>query len=93
MVDRWVKYLELHAVPGVGMRIVRWYRAPLGIGREHEVTEEMQKEHMSDSTKVEEVAKLIIERETAAAEKAAAENVQDELTRLQPESDLGTKQS
>ncbi|KAF8638122.1 hypothetical protein AX17_002421 [Amanita inopinata Kibby_2008] len=33
VVERWVKYLRKHALGGVGMRIVRWDRMPLGVGR------------------------------------------------------------
>ncbi|KAH9979577.1 ribosomal protein S10 domain-containing protein, partial [Lactifluus volemus] len=29
VVDRWVRYLEAHALPGVGMRVVRWHRLPV----------------------------------------------------------------
>lgn len=33
VVERWVKYLRSHAMGGVGMRVTRWERVPLGIGR------------------------------------------------------------
>lgn len=33
VVERWVMYLKQHGLGGVGMRIVRWQRTPLGIGR------------------------------------------------------------
>jgi small subunit ribosomal protein S10 len=33
VVERWVRYLRKHGIGGVGMRVVRWERTPLGIGR------------------------------------------------------------
>ncbi|PFH46538.1 hypothetical protein AMATHDRAFT_69602 [Amanita thiersii Skay4041] len=33
VVDRWVRYLVRHGIGGVGMRIVRWDRVPVGVGR------------------------------------------------------------
>ena len=33
VVERWVRYLEKHALAGVGMRVVRWERAPVGVGK------------------------------------------------------------
>lgn len=30
----WVKYLRKHMMPGVGMRVTRWERAPVGIGQQ-----------------------------------------------------------
>ena len=34
VVQRWVKYLENHAMGGVGMRVIKWERAKVGIGKE-----------------------------------------------------------
>jgi small subunit ribosomal protein S10 len=34
VVERWVRFLDAHSEGGVGMRVVRWERAPVGIGRE-----------------------------------------------------------
>ncbi|KDQ08405.1 hypothetical protein BOTBODRAFT_166003 [Botryobasidium botryosum FD-172 SS1] len=33
VVGKWIKYLELHAMGGVGMRVVRWERVELGFGK------------------------------------------------------------
>ena len=33
VVERWTRYLRKHGMGGVGMRVVRWERTPLGIGR------------------------------------------------------------
>ncbi|KIK62358.1 hypothetical protein GYMLUDRAFT_41776 [Collybiopsis luxurians FD-317 M1] len=32
VIDRWVKYLENHSMGGVGIRVTKWERLPLGIG-------------------------------------------------------------
>lgn len=33
VIDRWVKYLEKHAMGGVGIRVTKWERLSLGIGK------------------------------------------------------------
>ncbi|KAJ3905395.1 hypothetical protein F5879DRAFT_744318 [Lentinula edodes] len=33
VIDRWVKYLEKHAMGGVGIRVTKWERLPIGIGK------------------------------------------------------------
>ncbi len=37
VVDRWMRYMEKHVLAGVGMRMVRWDRAPVGVG--HKIAE------------------------------------------------------
>lgn len=32
VVDRWIKYIERHAQGGIGIRVVRWHRVPVGVG-------------------------------------------------------------
>jgi len=34
VVDRWVRYINAHAMPGVGLRVTQWKRAPLDIGQQ-----------------------------------------------------------
>ncbi|GJE91174.1 ribosomal protein S10 [Phanerochaete sordida] len=36
VIERWVRYMEKHALAGVGMRVVRWERAPVGVGKKVE---------------------------------------------------------
>ncbi|KAF5392328.1 hypothetical protein D9757_001366 [Collybiopsis confluens] len=33
VIDRWVQYLEKHSMGGVGIRVTKWERLPLGIGK------------------------------------------------------------
>ena len=66
-VERWLTYLQLHPVEGVGMRVVRWHRAPVGIGKTHEPSESMVLDNVTDKQKVEVLAKKIVEKEMAAA--------------------------
>ncbi len=33
VVERWVKYLRMHALGGVGMKVTRWEHLPLGVGQ------------------------------------------------------------
>ena len=69
VVDRWVRYLEAHALPGVGMRVVRWHRLPVGIGRSHlrEVAGRMRLGRPTDKQKVKELGDKIVEVESKAA--------------------------
>ncbi|KAH8109127.1 ribosomal protein S10 [Phellopilus nigrolimitatus] len=73
VVERWIRYLQMFPQPSIGLRIVRWHRAPIGIGRKHaETTTDTQKETMrlenvTDRERVKKVAKKIVKQETAAA--------------------------
>lgn len=33
VVERWIKYLRLHALGGVGMKVTRWEHLPIGVGQ------------------------------------------------------------
>ncbi|KLO16825.1 ribosomal protein S10 [Schizopora paradoxa] len=71
VVQRWINYLGMYPCPGVGMRFVRWVRAPVGVGRA--VSEEMLvgsgKDGISktDRAQMEDVARRIIKEEMEAA--------------------------
>lgn len=73
VVERWIRYIQTYPQPGIGLRIVRWRRAPVGIGKKHaERTsktqmESMKLENITDRQKVEEVARNIVRQEMAAA--------------------------
>ena len=69
VVDRWVRYLEAHALPGVGMRVVRWHRLPIGIGRSHlqSVVGRMRLGRLTNKQKVKELGEKIVEVESTAA--------------------------
>ncbi|KAH9961380.1 ribosomal protein S10 domain-containing protein [Russula dissimulans] len=69
VVDRWVRYLEAHAMPGVGMRVVRWHRLPIGIGRSHlqSVVGQMRLGRLTNKQKVKELGDKIVEVESTAA--------------------------
>jgi small subunit ribosomal protein S10 len=69
VVDRWVRYLEAHALPGVGMRVVRWHRLPIGIGRSHlqSVVGRMRLVRTTNMQKVKELGDKIVEVESKAA--------------------------
>ncbi|KAI5122394.1 hypothetical protein M0805_002945 [Coniferiporia weirii] len=73
VVDRWIRYIQTYPQPSLGLRIVRWHRAPVGIGREHaKSTSEAHKEtlrlqNVTDRQRVEEVARQIVQQEMKAA--------------------------
>ncbi|KAI0076624.1 ribosomal protein S10 [Panus rudis PR-1116 ss-1] len=69
VVDRWIKYLEAHALAGVGIRVVRWQRAPVGV---RSLTMEAIKKQMAldasttSSEKVKALGEKIVQQELAA---------------------------
>jgi small subunit ribosomal protein S10 len=67
VVDRWVKYLQRHALAGVGMRVTRWERAHVGIGRTRleDVKLQMNKSAQTDAEKVKALGQEIIRQELA----------------------------
>ncbi len=74
VVDRWVRYLEAHALPGVGMRVVRWHRLPVGIGRSHlqSVVGRMRLGRPTNKQTVKELSHKIVEVESQAAKQSDA---------------------
>ncbi|KAN0134989.1 mitochondrial 37S ribosomal protein rsm10 [Lactarius tabidus] len=74
VVDRWVRYLEAHALPGVGMRVVRWHRLPVGIGRSHlqSVVGRMRLGRPTNKQKVKELGEKIVEVESQATMESEA---------------------
>ncbi|KAI0321244.1 ribosomal protein S10 domain-containing protein [Amylostereum chailletii] len=78
VVDRWIKYLERHSMAGVGMRIVRWHRVPVGVGKEQleSVVGQMrlQLEDTTGKDKLQDLVAQIIAQETKAAQGAPKES-------------------
>lgn len=74
VVERWIKYLEEHPLEGVGIRVTRWQRAPVGIGAQvlDKVTEQMRLESVSSREKVKALGEQIIKEELAATEEIPA---------------------
>ncbi|CAL1702458.1 unnamed protein product [Somion occarium] len=78
VIDRWVKYMEAHVLAGVGMRVVRWQRAPVSVGTltmdavKNKFLLEMEAKTRS-SEKVKALGEKIIEQELAAAASASAD--------------------
>lgn len=66
VVDRWCRYLRRHALGGVGMRVTRWERQPLGVGRmKLEQVEERLKgsKQQPDSKKIKALGEKIVVEE------------------------------
>lgn len=70
VVARMVKYLEMHSLAGVGMRVVRWQRAPVGVGQQNleQVMSQMRLAPQTRAEKVKAVGEEIIKQEMASAE-------------------------
>jgi len=73
VVTRWLQYIQAYPQAGVGMRVVRWYRAPLSVGQKYADAssdgqkETMRLENVTDRQRVEELAKQIVAEEMAAS--------------------------
>jgi ribosomal protein S10 len=65
VVQRWITYLRTHAMPGVGMKVITWERAPLGIGASH-LKKEARGQVLTPSKKIEALGKKIVVEETVS---------------------------
>ncbi|KAG2149198.1 ribosomal protein S10 domain-containing protein [Suillus clintonianus] len=63
VVDRWVRYITRHAMPGVGLRVTQWKRAPPGIGQQMVDAAVGQTRLGSGADNVKELAKKIVQQE------------------------------
>ena len=75
VVDMLVQYLEKHIAPGVGLRTVKWQRAPVGVGQKT-LEAVMGRLRLDDQVRAEKVKALgeqIVKQEMAAAAGAANE--------------------
>jgi small subunit ribosomal protein S10 len=63
VVDRWVRYITLHAMPGVGLRATQWKRAPIGIGQQMVDAAVGQTRLGSGVDKVKALAEKIVQQE------------------------------
>lgn len=77
IIDLWAALLRRHAMPGVGMRVVRWRREEIGGGAKgvREVEERARevfnsKKHVGDAERVKRVSEEIIQKELEAAQQA-----------------------
>ncbi|RDB22410.1 37S ribosomal protein S10, mitochondrial [Hypsizygus marmoreus] len=68
VVDRWCKYLRRHAMGGVGMRVTKWERMPLGVGASMlaKVEGQLEKPVQLDSQKIKALGEKIVLEEMAA---------------------------
>ncbi|KAF8193785.1 hypothetical protein BJ912DRAFT_1057459 [Pholiota molesta] len=69
VVQRWITYLRTHAMPGVGMKVITWERAPLGIGASH-LKKEAKGQVLTPSKKIEALGKKIVVEETVSQTEA-----------------------
>ncbi|KAG1756207.1 ribosomal protein S10 domain-containing protein [Suillus paluster] len=63
VVDRWVRYITRHAMPGVGLRVTQWKRAPPNIGQRMVDAAVGQTRLGSSADNIKVLAKKIVEQE------------------------------
>ena len=80
VVDKWVKYLQKHALAGVGIRVTRWERAPVGIGKMKLDNVKAQMK-TTNAEEVESLGQDIIRQEHVEPETDGIEVVQTNLTK------------
>jgi len=69
VVDRFVAYLRENTLGGVGMRVVRWYRLPVGFGRHMALDPQIQNgDQASHVEKVKALAQEIVQKELLAVD-------------------------
>jgi small subunit ribosomal protein S10 len=71
VVDRLVAYLRENMLGGVGMRVVRWYRLPVGFGRHLVLDQQIRNQNGDQATHVEKVKALaqeIVQKELLAVD-------------------------
>ncbi|KAF8063535.1 ribosomal protein S10 domain-containing protein [Lyophyllum atratum] len=75
VVDRWCKYLRRHALGGVGMRITKWERLPLGFGKSRleGVMARLEKGDAVSGQKIKALGEKIVAEELATLAKAKVE--------------------
>jgi len=70
VIDRWLAYLRKHALGGVGMRVIKWERAPLGVGQK----QVQEVKTTLASAKIKNLAAKIVKEEQKAEGAVAAAN-------------------
>ncbi|KAI0363699.1 ribosomal protein S10 [Pilatotrama ljubarskyi] len=82
VVDMLVQYLEKHLAAGVGMRAVKWTRAPVGVGQTtlEAVMGGMRMDQQLRAEKVKALGEQIVKEELAAAASAAKEGALEKAT-------------
>ena len=69
VVDRFVAYLRENMLGGVGMRVIRWYRLPVGFGRQMALDQQTQNHDQATHVeKVKALAQEIVQKELLAAD-------------------------
>ena len=69
VVDRFVAYLRENMLGGVGMRVIRWYRLPVGFGRQMGLDQQMKTHDQATHVeKVKALAQEIVQKELLAVD-------------------------
>ncbi|KZV63059.1 hypothetical protein PENSPDRAFT_758282 [Peniophora sp. CONT] len=78
VVDRMMLYLKKHSMAGVGMRVARWHRVPVGIGRHQleAVAGRMKFGKVPPRDQILQLGQQVIAEETKAATEVKAEDEQ-----------------
>ncbi|ESK86334.1 ribosomal protein S10 [Moniliophthora roreri MCA 2997] len=70
VVDRWFKYLMRHEMGGVGMRMVKWDRMPIGVGAKvyGQIQKELERIGAGDKGEIKKLGAQIVQEELKAAQ-------------------------
>ena len=82
VIERWIRYLESHALAGVGLRAIRWERAPVGIGKKilesvrGELRGTRKVEAPTTKDQVKKLAAKVVQQELSSVPQASSKSVQ-----------------
>lgn len=66
VVEKWIKYLRMHAMGGVGMKVTRWEHLPIGVGQTRYKNVVLELEP-SPADQIKELGEKILEEETGSS--------------------------
>lgn len=68
VVEKWIKYIRLHAMGGVGIKVTRWEHVPMGVGQTMLKDVELELERRSSpAEEIKELGEKILREEMASS--------------------------
>jgi small subunit ribosomal protein S10 len=65
VVEKWIKYIRLHAMDGVGIKVTRWEHMPVGVGQTMLRDMELELGKKSPAEEIKELGETILKEEMA----------------------------
>lgn len=65
VVEQWIKYIRLHGMGGVGIKVTRWEHLPIGVGRTMLEGVELELDKTLPAEEIKELGEKILKEEMA----------------------------